>query len=185
MTQKKRKSAFGLKKTLKLGGGRKQTLLVLLGVIVALGASFGIYSQYHASQASGGCPYSYGNSVCVGENNSWGEEMFAWACQDGAFNGRNTVRAHYAVYHSRAGGHTYYGGIQNHDANLPSNYTYNWSWSSGTSVSGFQTLNASMGVNAYDNNYVGIYAGWGPYPAANGLAAIGSTLRPSGLPYCV
>ena len=185
MPRTQRKSPFGLKSTLKLGGGRRQTLLVVLGLIVALGASFGVYSQFRGAHASG-CPYSYGGYTCIGGNNAWGEDMYAWACQTGASNGNNTVRAHFAVYHSRAGNHTYYGGIQNHDSTLPSNYAYSWSWSSGTSVAGFQTLNTSINVDSYHNNYLGFYASYGPYANWSGPAIIGGSAswRPSGLGYC-
>lgn len=184
---KKRKSKIGLlKSSLKFGASRKQTLLVLLGVIVALGASFGVYSQFRSAHASG-CPYAYGNYACIGYDNSYGEGMYAWACQVGAYNGRNTVKAHYAVYHSRANGHTYYGGIKNHDATTALTapaYADSWAWSSGTTVSGFSTLNAQIGVNSNHNNYLGFYASYGSFPKQYGYALIGGTYRPSNLPHC-
>jgi hypothetical protein len=180
----KRKSTKSslLKTSLKLGRSRKQTLLALVGVIVALGASFGVYSHFRGALASG-CPYSYGSYACIGNNNQYGEDMYGWACQTGAYNGRNTVKAHFAVYHSRAGNHTYWGMIRNYDAT--SNYD-TWGYSPGTTVSGFQTLNAQVGVLSSDNNYLNFYAGWGPGPGYNGYTPFSSGLglRPSALPHC-
>ena len=153
------------------GRSRKQTVLALLGVVVALGASFGIYSQYAATHAA---------TTYIGYNNDYGEGVFAYACQNPVPGGyKVTVR--YDFSHAKAYNHTYWGGIFNYTGG-----TQAWT-SSGTSVAGFQSLYLSHTYPSNQNNYLGFFVTYGssPYATANNVL-IGWTTqwRPSGLLHC-
>jgi hypothetical protein len=163
-----------LRKKNKFGASRKQTLLALLGVVVALGGSFGVYSQYRATHAS-----VYG--TFVGSDNTWGEGLTAYACQTRS-SGTNSifVKATFVIAHGRAGNHVYYGGIWRLTGSDSRTY-----YSSGTAGSGYQTVQAFVTVSSLQNNSLGFLADYGPYAGYyNPRIISGTGWRPSSLASC-